>query len=103
MEKNGQRQVASSPLPRSSSVAAGDEGGANQNAASFEEHDPDLGADADLDKGGWPGEYGHAYAHDEHIMVVPPGVTVDGIVAMTISPEELERAIGAAFAAGMQY
>jgi hypothetical protein len=104
IEKNGQRQIASSlPLSRSSSIAAGDEGGTNQNAASYEEHDPDPDADADLDEGGWPGEYGHAHAHDEHIMVVPPGVTVDGVVAMTISPEELERAIGAALAAGMQY
>lgn len=102
--KNGQRQIASSlPPSRSFSIAVGDKGGANQDAALCEGHDPDLDADADLDEGGWPGEYGHAHAHDEHIMVVPPGVTVDGVVAMTISPEELERAIGAAFAAGMQY
>jgi hypothetical protein len=102
MEKNGQRQIASSlPPSRSSSIAAGDEGGANQNAALYEEHDPDP--DADADKGDWPGEYGHAYAHDEHITGVPPGVTVSGVVATTISPEELERAIGAAFAAGIQF
>jgi hypothetical protein len=104
MEKNGQRQIASSlPPSRSSSIAAGNEGGANQNAALYEEHDPDP--NADVDKGDWPGEYGHAYAHDEHITVrvVPPGVTVSGVVATTISPEELERAIGTTFAAGIQF
>jgi len=102
MEKNGQRQIASSlPPSRSSSIAAGDEGGANQNAAFYEEHDPDP--DADADKGNWPGEYGHAHAHDEHIAVVPAGVTVNGVVATTISPEELERAIGVALAAGIQF
>ena len=102
MEKNEQRQIAPSSLPPSpnSSIAAGDEGGgANQNAALYEEHDPD----ADVDKGDWPGEYGHAHAHDEHFTVVPSGVIVNGVVATTISPEELERAIGAAFAAGIQY
>jgi len=100
MKKNEQRQIASSlPPSRSSSIAAGDEGGANQNAASYEEHDPD----ADVEKGDWPGEYGHPHAHDELITVLPPAVTVSGVVATTISPEELERAIGAAFAAGMQY
>ena len=98
--KNEQQPIASSlPPSRSSSIAAGDEGGANQNVASFEEHDPD----ADVDKGNWPGEYGHPHAHDELITVLPPGVTVSGLVATTISPEELERAIGAAFAAGMQF
>jgi hypothetical protein len=80
VEKNGQRQIASSlPPSRSSSIAAGDEGGASQNSALYEH---------------WPGEYGYAHPHD---------VTVDGVVATTISPEELERAIGAAFAAGIQY
>jgi hypothetical protein len=29
-------------------------------------------------------------------MIVPAGVAVNGVVATTISPEELERAIGAA-------
>ena len=96
VEKDEQRQIASSlpPPSRSSSVVAHD-GDANQNAALYEEHDPD----SDVDKGVWPGEYAHAHAHDEqHIPFVPPGV-----FAMTISPEELGRAIGAAFAAGMQY
>jgi len=105
MEKNGQRQIASSlPPSRSSSIDARDEGGANQNAALHEEHDPDPDADADVDKGDWPGEYGHAHAYDDHIAAVPPGVTdFSGVVATPIAPEELERAIGAAFAAGMQY
>lgn len=103
MEKNEQRQTAPSlPPSRSPSIAAGNEDGANQNAALYEEHDPDPDADADINKGDWPGEYNHAHAHDDHITVVPPGVTVSGVVATTISPEELERAIGAAFAAGMR-
>jgi hypothetical protein len=94
VEKNEQRQIASSlPPSRSSSIDARD---TNQNAALYEEHDPDPDRDANLDEGGWPGEYGYAHVHDGHITVVPPGVT------MAISPEELERAIGAAFAAGMQ-
>lgn len=96
VEKSEQRQIASSlPVTRSSSIHARDEGDAE---------DPDVNLDADLDKGRWPGEYGHTHVHDGHIMVVPPGVTVGGVgvVATTISPEELERAIGAAFAAGMQ-
>ena len=98
-EKNGQRQIASSlPPSRSSSIAARYEGGANQNAVLYEEHDPGPDADADIDKGSWPGEYGCVHVLDEHITVVPPGV-----VATAISPEELERAIGAAFAAGMQF
>jgi hypothetical protein len=96
LEKNERRQIASSlPPSRSSSIAAHDEGGANQNA--------DADADADIDKGVWPGEYGHAHAHDAHVRFMPAGVKVSGVVATTISPEELERAIGAAFAAGMQY
>lgn len=95
MEKNGQQQIASSlPPSRSSPIAMSDEVGANQKAALCEEHNPEPNADADVDKGGWPGEYAYAYAHDEHI-------TVSGIVP--ISAEELERAIGAAFAVGMQY
>ena len=95
VEKNEQRQIASSlPATRSSSVDARGEGDAE---------DPDANPDADLDKGGWPGEYDHAYVHDKHITAVPPGVTVGGVgvVATTISPESLKRAIGAAFAAGM--
>ena len=98
IEKNEQRQIASSlPPSRSSSIAALDEGGANQNAAAlYEEHDLDPDAGADVDKEVWPGEYGHANAnaYDELI-------TVSGL--MPITPEELERAIGAAFAADMQY
>jgi hypothetical protein len=93
VEKNEQRQIASSlPATRSSSIEARDEGDAE---------DPDANPDADLDKEGWPGEYGHAHVHDEHIMVVPPGVTVGGVgvVATTISSEGLKRAISAAFAA----
>ena len=93
MEKNGQRQIASSlPPSRSSSIALNDEGGTNQKAAMCDEHNPDPDPDADVDKGGWPGEYAHA--HDEYI-------TFGGVVP--ISAEELERAIGAAFAVGMQY
>lgn len=97
MEKNEQRQIASSlPPSRSSSIAALDEGDANQNAALFEERGLDPDAGADVDKEVWPGEYGHAnaYAYNELI-------TVSGL--MPITPEELERAIGAAFAADMQY
>ena len=98
VEKN--EQIASSlpPPTRSTSIDARD-GDANQNAAFYEEHNPDP----DVDKGVWPGEYGHALVHDEHIAFMPTGVTVSGVLTTTISPEELERAIGAAFAAGMQY
>ena len=104
VEKNEQRQVASSLPPLSqSSTAARDEGGTNQNVALYGEHDSDPDAGAENDKGIWPGEYGQAHAHYEHITFVPPGVTVSGVVAASISPEELERAIGAAFAAGMQF
>jgi hypothetical protein len=103
MEKDEQRQIASSlpPPSRSSSIDAHYEGDANQNAALYEEHNADPYPDADADKGVWPGEY--AYAYEQHITFAPPGVTVSDVVATTISPEELERAIGAAFAVGMQY
>lgn len=106
MEKNEQRHIASSLPPPSqiSSVGAHNEGDANQNATLNEEHNAEPDGDADIDKGFWPGEYGFAYAQEQHITFMPPGVTVaSDIVATTISPEELERAIGAAFAVGMQY
>ena len=90
------------PLSQSSSIEVHDEGDANQNAALYEEDDPD--ADVDIDKGVWPGEYGLTHAHDgQYMTFVPPDITVSGVVATTISPEELERAIGAALAASMQF
>ncbi|SRR5258708_2572460 len=103
LEKNRLRQAASSlPKSPSSSLAARD-GVTDQNAAFFEahDHDPDPDADADVgvDEGVWPGEYGGSHVHDEHVTFVPPGASD----VVGLPPGELERAIGAAFAAGMQY
>jgi hypothetical protein len=81
-------------------------GGANENAALYEDPSPNPDGDGDVDvdvdvdagEGVWPGEYGYAPAQEQ---VVPPPTS--GVVAFP--PEELERAIGVAFAAstGMQY
>jgi hypothetical protein len=102
IEKNGQRPIASSLPPSRGSSIAVDDDGANRNVALYEEHVPDPDADVDAAMGCWPGEYGHVHSHGEHVTFVPPGVTDSGVFGMTIPPEELERAIGAAFAAGMQ-
>ena len=97
LEKNRLRQAASSlPNSPSSSLSARD-GVTDQNAALFEDPDPDPDADVDVDEGVWPGEYEGSHAHDEHVTSVPPGVND----VVTLPPGELERAIGAAFAAGM--
>jgi len=99
---NGQRQTqvaSSAPHSQSSSLDVRDHGATDQNAALYEEPDPDHLV-GDVDEGVWPGEYGHAHAHDESVAVVPSGVTVSGDA--TIPPDELERAIGAALAC-MQY
>jgi hypothetical protein len=82
--KRAHRERSTSLPPSSSPVHRG----GNQNA------DEDAQADVDVDEGVWPGEY-----------VVEPGVVaVEKVVddSMRIAPEELERAISAAFAVGAQ-
>jgi hypothetical protein len=101
-EKDRQRQLA--PTSRTSSLTARGEAVTNQNAASHEGSDVDVHAvvhvDVDADEGVWPGEYGHTHEHGHDEYVMRP--FANG-VSVIMPPEELERAIGMALAAGMQY
>ena len=107
-EGNRRRQSATSlPISRTSSLVTRGEGVTNQNAALHDDPEPDLDPDpddvnVDIDEGVWPEEYAHAHEHvREHDEYVAPPGGASGIV--TMPPEDLERAIGVAFAAGMQW
>ena len=84
---NRRRRSASPPSdPRN--AGAGDDGDEGGNLDD-NDADADADADGDPDDGVWPGEF-----------VVPTIVVTEPDAELRITPEEVERAIGAAFAIG---
>ncbi len=96
--KNKNRRRLSASLPLLSAGDDGDEDG-NPDEGGDVDVDADADVDADVDDGIWPGEYEVPVQPIPTIVVTGPVEEAEAEVAR-ITPEEVERAIGAAFSIG---
>ncbi len=96
--KNKNRRRRSASLPP---LSAGDDGNEDGNVGDVDvDADADVDTDDDDDDGVWPGEYEVPVPPIPTIVVTGPVEVEAEAVVARITPEEVERAIGAAFAIG---